>query len=283
MKNFFALTIAGVMMFSVTGCFDKQEDTGAAEKTAAAEEKTEAETEAEPDGEQDVMTYMSPDGYQLRYDPKNVESVEIDEHTENFVYIGESAGTSMLTVSYIDGKQPEEVLYELTESWGEQEDLARTEGLFPGTDDKWGFWRIQSDSEGGSGLYQTAIAGEYNGGVLMFEIIEHMGDDEEMNTAVSDTLSGIIDSITYDNFEPQVMYEYVSGEYSQTDEDNKGYHISLNEDHTGTAKLDEDIPVFWGSYELIAADRANTTFEYSIEGDDLYLNYNGDWLSFAKE
>ena len=229
-----------------------------------------------PDGHEE-MTYKSSDGFQVRYNAGSVEVMETDEHSVQFVYTGESAGTNMVVISCIPDKQPEEALYELTSAWGEQESISRREGFFPGTDDKWGYWRELLPEEGGSQLAETAIAGEYNGGVLMFEIVSHMSGNDETDMAVSDTMSGIIDSITYDSFEPQTMYSYYPGTYVADNE-----KLVLNDDHSGVLSIQDDIDIIWGSNYIMASD-GSFTYEFAIEGDNLNLNYDGEWLDFHRE
>ncbi len=227
--------------------------------------------------------YAGNDGWSVVYDPSVIEAAQTGDHSSQFVYIGESAGTNMVTISFVSGKQPEEALYELTSQWGDDENTDRSEGILPGTSDKWGYWRVLDGTGEGSGLSQTAIAGEYNGGVLIFECIEHRGREDEADMMVSDTLAGIINSITYENFEPQVEYSYVPGKYIRSGEEN--HSIVLNEDHTGVISLQDDIDVLWGSYELMRTD-GTESFEYTIEGDLLYLDYYKDgsgWTEFKKD
>jgi len=226
--------------------------------------------------DREEMTYMSSDGYQVRYYGETVESMEIDEHSVQFVYTAESSGTNMLVISYITDKQPEEALYDLTSAWGDQESIKRSEGFMPGTDDKWGYWRIMDSTADGSGLNQTAIAGEYNGGVLMFEIISHVSGDDGMDMAVSDTLSELINSITYDDFRPQTMYSYYPGTY-QADAGT----LTLSADHTGTLKLVADTDIMWGS-NYIQATNGTARYDFTIEGDMLYLDYEDRLIEFAK-
>ena len=241
-------------------------------ETANVEESTASIS----DGHEE-MTYMSGDGYQIRYNALAVESSEIDEHSAQFVYIGESTGTNMVTIRYIEDKQPEEALYDLTSTWGDQDAIRRREGFFPGTVDKWGYWRELYTEDGGSGLAQTAIAGEYNGGVLMFEITSHMSGKDEIDIPVSDILSGIVGSITYDNFEPQTMYDYYPGSYAAANG-----KLVLKDDHNGVLSMQDDIDIIWGSDYIMASD-GTFTYEFSIEGDNLYLNHDGEWIEFAKE
>ncbi|MBR4718828.1 MAG: hypothetical protein IKP31_01155, partial [Lachnospiraceae bacterium] len=110
---------------------------------------------------------------------------------------------------------------------------------------------------------------------------------DEIDIPVSDALSAIIDSITYDDFEPQTMYEYYPGVYKMSDtEEIEGeevtyeYSVTLNEDHSGVISMQDDIYVMWGSTMLIQADNS---YEYTIEGDNLMLNMDGNWMTFTKE
>lgn len=236
--------------------------------------------------------YTSDYGYSIRYD-ESLFAVNEGTNSASFVYQGESAGTNMVTVSYTPNKQPEEVLYEMTSGWGDNSSIIRDEGYFPGTDDKWGYWRTLNSSGEGSGLGETAIAGEYNGGVLSFEIISHLGEDDYV---VSDALSAIIDSITYEDFGPQTMYEYIPGTYHIVEEDEQSsfsldddnttapysdYNVVLNEDHTGTLTMEDTQDIYWGSYQLIPDDGGYAK-EYTIEGDYLYIDHDGEWYTFEK-
>jgi|GEM_PF-954780 len=231
-------------------------------------------------GEGETAVYESPDGWTVRYDPAVIEVNEGDGIV-GFVYTGESAGTNMLTVQHIEGQMPEEALYELTSGWGDQDAIGRIEGFFPGKEDRWGFWRILEPAEEGSGLSQTAIAGEYNGGTLLFEFTNHYSGDDEMDMPMSDALSEIIDSITYENFEPQTMFAYIPGTYVELDNDEGDYSITLNEDHTGVMHLQDDAEIVWGSASL--RDWMNDAeYEYTVEGERLYVNFDGTWVEFGK-
>lgn len=240
----------------------------------------------EPKAAAEDKVYKSSNGWSVKYDP-SVITVNEAENFTSFVYIGESAGTNMLAISYIPDKQPEEALSELTDGWGDPEDINRSESYFPGTNDKWGYWRTLITNGEGSGLGENVFAGEYNGGVLMFEFTTHKAENDEIDIPVSDALSAIIDSITYDNFEPQTMYDYYPGVYKMTEtEEIEGeevsyeYSVTLNEDHSGVISLQDDLYVMWGSTMLIQADNS---YEYTIEGNNLMLNLDGNWLTFTKE
>ena len=242
--------------------------------TGAGFVRTAAEIPEAPADGREQMTYMSADGFQIRYNALLVESRETGDHSAEFVCLGDNA--NKVAVSWIEGKQPEEVLYEVTFDWGDPEAILRTEGLFPGTDDKWGYWRTFTDGD----AVKCAIAGEYNGGVLLFEIASVLTGDEAADMAVSDTLAEIIDSVTYFDFGEQTMYAYIPGTYTAAGEDGAEYKVVLNADHTGTISFQDSVDILWGSIELFAP---GASCAYTVEGDNLYVELDGVWTEFARQ
>ncbi len=57
--------------------------------------------------------------------------------------------------------------------------------------------------------------------------------------------------------------------------------IILKKNHTGHLVSEEKSPVFWGSYLLTEKNTTNS-YEYDIEGDNLYLNIGGNWIEYKK-
>lgn len=262
-----------IMITLFSGCQKSDtKDNGFADKTSENETETEDTSEAK----QDEMTYMSSDGFQVRYNPETFESHEIDEHSADFVYLPEPSGNDKVIISYVSGKQPEELLAEITSTWGDQDKISQSEGFFPGTDDKWGYWRTMSASESDSGLNECVIAGEYNGGVLVFEITSEAEKDDNPSSVVSDMLSSVIDSITYDNFEDQTMYDNFVGTYVCID---NGYSVTLQKDHNADLNLDKELYALWGTTEIFGAD---FSYDYSLEGDALHLEYDTGQLVFNR-
>ncbi len=288
------LTIAAAtMVTAMTGCGstaepevagetreDVKQITEAMDKIAsvASSEQTSQEAEPEEVSAPEYEVYESKDGWSVRYNPDCIAVNEADNFV-GFVYTGECAGTNMVSISYTEGKQPQEVLGEITEAWGNGDEIERFESYCPGTSDKWAYW-VVLPSEGGSGLSETAIASEYNGGVLLFENTAHMSGDDAIDIAVSDQMALIVDSIQYKDFEEQTMLDYVAGTYSQEVEDGFKDTITLNHDHTGMISFQDDIPVTWSSIELIGAD---FRYEYTIEGDILMVNIDDVWREFTRE
>ena len=147
-KKALLVITAGVLMLAA-GCGNKAKTettaAAAAETTAAAETSAAAaaaETTAEESKEaaREEKTFKSGNGWQCRYDGSLVEAKE-EKDGATFTYTGKAEGENALKVSFVEGKQPEELLAEVTESWGDQEKIRRTEGFFPGAPENWAFWR----------------------------------------------------------------------------------------------------------------------------------------------
>ncbi len=263
-----------------------QEEAPAAEDTEEAD-KADEEDKADDAAEQasEEKEYVSDRGWSVKYDPSII-TVNEGEDMTSFVYTGESAGTNMLTISYIADKLPDEVLSELTEGWGDPGSVESSESYFPGTSDKWGLWRTLLSNGEGSGLSENVFAGEYNGGVLMFDFTTHKAEDDSIDIPVSDALSAVIDSIKYEDFAPQTMYEDYPGVYKMEEtEEIEGeemtyeYSITLNEDHSGVISIQDDINMMWGSNLLIGAD---FSYDYSVDGDKLTVDMDGNQLTFTR-
>ena len=58
--------------------------------------------------------------------------------------------------------------------------------------------------------------------------------------------------------------------------------VVLNEDHTGVLKFQDDLDVIWQSTKMIVTS-GDYEYEYTIEGDNLMLDYDGTWLTFIKQ
>ena len=225
--------------------------------------------------------YSSSDGWMVRFGQDQIEASEQGKHAVQFIYKNDAEKPSMLEIRFVDKKQPQEVLGEVTENWGDQEKIRRFEGVMPGTKDMWAFWRDMTEADEESGLKKSAIAGEYNGGALLFDFTTYLTGDDAKDIPVSDCLAELLNSITYSNFEPQTMYDYVPGTYSAVT-DGFVSAVTLFPDHTGRLSFQDDVDITWTSTHLLGED-GKELFEYSIEGDSLLLNFEGDWVSFEKE
>ena len=156
-----------------------------------------ASSSASSAAEAEATEFKHPDGWSTRYYKKNVQLNKIDDHSTSFVYTGECAGTSMITVTYDVGKDAKTAIADLAKSWGEN--ASTSEAPFLGNENIPGYWATLSPAAdgSGSGYYSEALARDYMDGALIFELDGHMGEDEENNMAVSDALAGIIDSLEF--------------------------------------------------------------------------------------
>ena len=141
--------------------------------------------------------YSNANGWTIKYDPDRFVINEGGPVT-TIVYVGECAGTNMITATYTVDKNAQEAIKELGENYGDVEPYY-SEGPFPGTEDVKGYWVSISPDTEGSGAYMTAMARDYMDGALIFEITGHIGNDEDNNMEVSDYLSAVIDSLQFPN------------------------------------------------------------------------------------
>ena len=188
------LVITGVEAGKVMGYFKDTPDRPMIFELLEGEDPDSFSAENYVAGPEDSV-YHDANGWSIRYDANRF-TITPQGPQVYIVYTGESAGTNMITVTYTVDNNAEAAVRELGESWGD--DTEYYEGVFPGTDDVKGYWASLNPEEGGSGMYETAIARDYMDGAIIFELTGHMGEDEEMNMAVSDSMAGIIDSLTWD-------------------------------------------------------------------------------------
>ena len=133
------------------------------------------------------------------------------------------------------------------------------------------------------------------GGTLLVQITTTKQADEETGIRVSDALAFVIDSFELQDQQPQTYSAYVPGRYVRDaadgieGEENAVYYIQLNEDHTGVIHMQDDIQVIWYSREgkILNAGTGDQIYEYTVEGDNLYLRDSSDdeaeVLEFARE
>ena len=216
MKKLMLIMITGMaVMAALSGCGKKSEAAaGTATEAAAQEIETDEEDVSLSAGasevldsiEDDIMktegnshessVYQDPNGWSIKSDA-DLFTVNQSDNNVFIVYTGESAGTNMITVTYIAEDKAEAAIKKLGESWGSDK-TTYSEAPFLGDEDVTGYWATLEPAADGSGAYETAIGRDYMDGALIFELSGHNGNDEEQNMAVSDALAGVIDSITFD-------------------------------------------------------------------------------------
>lgn len=294
MRKFAAAAALILLAGTITACGgQKTQESTAAETTAAVEAAEETNEAAAEETAAGYETYKSGDGWSVRYNPELIRVNEAEDEVE-FVYTGECAGSCLTAVSVVPDAQPQEVLGRQTQelSAEEMENLVREEGYFAG--DHWAFFEMTpaSEAQGGDNVHEQWIAAEYNGGVLLVDTLVHYSGDDGKDMRMSDTLAEVLDSMEFENYEPQVMYEYVPGTYELTEdgqsaaaesgEEDIPASITLKEDHTGIVSGKEEIPVYWYSWKLVG-ETSDYEHEYTIEGDSLLLKIGDAWAEYAKK
>ena len=113
-----------------------------------------------------------------------------------FVYTGECPGTCMITATYDVDMDAKAKADDLAKSYSDTATV--TETIFPGTEDVNGFYVDAFPGQTGPGVYQTAFVRDYMDGYLVFEFTDHVGGDDAIDMAVSDSLAMIIDSLKFE-------------------------------------------------------------------------------------
>jgi hypothetical protein len=84
----------------------------------------------------------------------------------------------------------------------------------------------------------------------------------------SDTMLDMVNSMTFEDTEPQTMFSYYPGIYQKADETKEApASITLYDDHSGVMKeeegQEEEIPLLWTSNELMVRNEG-TSWEFTI-------------------
>ena len=269
-KRIALLLISALAVSSLAACGSKAEVTENGSSSVVIDEESvsvplsdsaEDDPEQETDGV-DWKDYKSDKGWSVVYDAKVIDVDDSGKEDDvQFVYTGEGEGTNMVTANWIEGKMPDELIEEIKDTAEKDAEIDVSGGYFPGTSDKWAYWVTVVPMEKGSGPTRTYILGEYQDGTLEFKCATTRVGDEEIDMAISDSLALIIDSLTFDDFGAQKMYENIPGTYKQEiteeldgEEYTFDYYVTLNEDHTGVMSIQD---------------------YYTLDGDTLTIDYDG--------
>ena len=265
-----------------------------AETPAAAEEAPAAAEEAEEDEASDVVepdykTYKDKRGWSVEYDAA---VTKLEDNTDpadevTFTYIGEAERSNYLTISFAEGKLPSETIKTIKDIQEPGSKIEVSGGIFPGTTDKWGYW-IDFDYPADAKDRESFILTEYQGGTLEFHFVSHKTGNDDIDIPVSDADALIIDSLTFDDFGPQTMYDGIPGIYEQTvteeiegEETTATYTLSLANDHTGVLSIQDDVAIQWDD-KMIRTEDGSQTYHYTLEGDKLILDYDDMKMEFTK-
>lgn len=232
-------------------------------------------------------TVMSPDGWKLTYDPeKFCLNDTLGGGEVAFNYTGECAGTTAVFLSYVPDKMPDEALYEKVA--GYSDDLVeRFEARFG---DYWAHYRVIAPDDKAAGSECHSYIGiEHNGGTVILEQIDHTNVEPEQNYSdIINAFSELLSTFELLNHEPQAEYAYVAGSYAHTYTDElegqkveATYRVVMNDDHTCMFSIQDDIAGEWTGTELIL--NSGNSYEYTVEGDSLYVDMDGNWTEFNRE
>lgn len=292
-KKSIAFLLASIMITTMSACgmpdkvsaadIDPSDVIVVSEDRVPGAATPETDKDAEKSKEAKWENFKSNDGWTVTYDA-NVIAVEDNTDPADeicFNYTGEQAGTNCLVITYVKDKLPDKVIEEIKSAQENGTETEVTGGYFPGAKNAWGYWIDFKYPEEGSGLRQSYVIGEYNGGTLEFMFLTHKSGDDELDMASSDAIAMIIDSIEYEDFKPQSMYEKIPGTYTQKiNEELDGteytfeYKLTLDEDHTGLMSIQDDMKIFWDD-KIIQAEDGSFKYSYTLEGDKLTIDYDG--------
>lgn len=303
MNNKTLVTMGLIAAMLMTGCAGKtgtgtQTDTAQTETAQTEATAVEAQTETDAGTGQETVAaelvkYESADGWIATYDKGTVEVTEDDGTC--FSYIGKADGVNRIIVKYYPGEMPDEVLYDVMADANGLPEHTRSEGYFGAGTDVWSM-RTSMASGVTDNAVEDYIAVERNGGTLLLQVITTRQADEMTGMSISDALSAVINSFELKDQQPQTYSANVPGKYvTQVSDHLEGQdvtaelYVQFNEDHTGVIHMQDDIPVIWYCREgvVLSAETGEQIYEYTIEGDSLYLNdiadENAGTIEFIKE
>ncbi len=156
----------------------------------------------------ETETYEDENGWKLSF-YKDSFDIEKKDGVVTFVYTGENsdvnANGNFMKVYYQEQKKPDEVIEAMKKSWGDK--AKQSEDTFPGTEDVKCLRLSLPVADEKDGKYMEAIAREYLDGTLVFEMTGHITGDDAVDTAVSDHLAMLIDSVEFVEVEQKETVE----------------------------------------------------------------------------
>ena len=237
-----------------------------------------------------IATFEAKEGWKLSYDTEKFSrNDDLGDGKICFNYIGECSGTTAVLVSYIPEKLPDEVLYEKTADIDDSR-ITRGESYF-GRDMYWAHFRhIKPENEDpnvGDVVYEGFTAIEHNGGTVLIDSIEHEETNDKQYSDIENAMSELINSFELIDHKPQTEYAYIPGHYMRSYvEEFEGENVEITEsvdlkdDHTCEVTFQDTILGEWTGTKLILSNYEE--LEFSVEGDSLFLNMNGEWVEFNK-
>lgn len=261
-------------------------------KISGSSTKKDKEVVSQDTSEKKLAEYVSEDGnWKINYDKEKYFLNDILGDGEiGFNYIGECSGTQAVIISYYKDKMPDEVLYEKTKDIDDSR-IERGETSF-GKDMYWSHYRhikpVNEDPAKGDVSYEGFTAIEHNGGTILLDFISHLETDDEKYSNILNAESELINTFELIDHQPQTEYAYFPGTYIREyteeiggEEINIKESVILREDHSCEVSTQDTIAGEWTGTKLVM--NSDNEYEYTIEGDYLYLNIDGNWIEFMKQ
>ena len=237
--------------------------------------------------------YESERGWQVHYSP---EYVTVEDHGDDvlFRYMGEAVGENYVEIKYIPDRMPREVLDEELDG-AEEDSVTRDQGYI--VEDQWSYTADVESSEDDRDVTTSLQAAEYNGGVLLTKLVIGMTDENILEGYMGDILWQILDTLTFNQPEPQTEFAAVPGTYKLAAADGKDTSgktgekgaeggivdtIILHDEHSGTFGLEDGVPLVWGSKYLVEKNGAYY-YEYTLEGDKLTVRMDDQTVEYQRQ
>ena len=158
--------------------------------------------------------------------------------------------------------------------------IVRDEGYF--IDDTWCFTATVDYSDDERDVTEVFQSAEYNDGVLLTKLKQGVTDENILEGFMGDALWDLVETLSAYRYEPQTQFADVPGTYTrERGSENAVDTIILRPDHLGSLIFQDRIPVYWGS-SVLTEKNAERSYEYTLDGDTLILNYDGEELTFKK-
>lgn len=158
--------------------------------------------------------------------------------------------------------------------------IVRDEGYF--IDDTWCYTATVDYSDDERDVTEVFQSAEYNDGVLITKLKQGVTDENILEGFMGDALWDLVETLSAYRYEPQKQFADVPGTYTREGGSEDAVDtIILRPDHLGSITFQDRIPVYWGSAALTEKN-AERSYEYTLDGDTLVLNYNGEKLTFKK-
>ena len=247
-----------------------------------------------PSGSKDGH-YESELGWQVHYDPEYVAVEEKDANDVIFKYLGEAVGDNYVEIQYFPDRMPREVLDEALED-ADEDSIVRDQGYI--VEDQWSYTAEVESSEDDRSVTTSMQSAEYNGGVLLTKLVIGMTDENILEGYMGDILWHILDTLTFNQPQPQTEFADVPGTYKraaaadskeaapaskdQNPQDSFPDTIILYDEHSGIFGTQDGVPLIWGSKYLVEKNGAYY-YEYKLDGDTLSVSKDGQTVEYQRD